>query len=114
MGTIRFVLRTDKPDKDGCSPIQLIYQLSGIRKYYKTGEKLRSENWNPENQQAIYLDKRTAKNLLPKVVYNLLPSSKEIEEINGNLLSIKKEVSDIESRFKLNKVIYSAEMVIES
>ena len=64
MGTIRFVLRTDKADKEGLSPIQLIYQLSGQRKYFKTGDKLRSENWDPENQQAIYLDKKAAKKLL--------------------------------------------------
>jgi site-specific recombinase XerD len=43
-----------------------------------------------------------------------LPSSKEIEEINANLLSMKKEISDIENLFKLNKQVYSAEMVIDS
>jgi integrase len=114
MGTIRFVLRTDKPNKDGYSPIQLIYQLSGVRKYYKTGEKLRPENWNTENQQALYLDKKTAKKLLPQAPYNFLPSNKEIEEINGNLQAIRKDLSDIENRFKLNKEVYSAEMVIDS
>jgi site-specific recombinase XerD len=114
MGTIRFVLRTDKPNQDSLSPIQLIYQVSGQRKYFATGKKLRSENWNPETQQAIYLDKKTAKKLLQKVDYNLLPSSKEIEEINANLLSMKKEISDIENLFKLNKQVYSAEMVIDS
>lgn len=114
MGTIRFVLRTDKPDKEGCSLVQLIYQLSGQRKYFKTGEKLRSENWNPKIQQAIYLDKKSAKKLLPGVVYDLLPLSKDVEDINANLIAIKKEIIDIENRFKLNKVVYSAEMVVDS
>lgn len=114
MGTIRFVLRTDKADKEGLSPIQLIYQLSGERKYFKTGDKLRSENWDPENQQAIYLDKKAAKKLLPGVTFNLLPSAKEIEEINSIVISFKKEVSDIEKRFQLNGVVYSPEMVISS
>ena len=53
MGTIRFTLRSDKTDKDGLCPVQLIYQLSGQRKYFKTGDKLRSENWDPEKQQTV-------------------------------------------------------------
>jgi integrase len=114
MSTIRFVLRTDKADKEGLSPIQLIYQLSGQRKYFKTGDKLRSENWDPEKQQAVYLDKKTAKKLLPHVTYNLLPSAKEIEEVNAGLIALKKEISDIEKRFKLNSVAYSSDMVVSS
>lgn len=114
MGTIRFVLRTDKSDKDGLSPIQLIYQLSGQRKYFKTGEKLRLENWEPKEQQAIYLYKKTAKKLLPNVAYASLPSFKEVEDINANLTTFKKEIVDSENRFKLNRIQYSAEMVIDS
>jgi hypothetical protein len=102
MGTIRFVLRTDKPDHDGMSPIQLIYQLSGQRKYFKTGEKVSKENWSSENQQAIYRDKKYAKRLVPGIDFDLLPSFKEVADINANLTSFKKEITDIEHRFKLN------------
>jgi integrase len=40
MGTTRFILRADKPDKEGRYPVDLLYQLSGQRKYFRTKEKL--------------------------------------------------------------------------
>lgn len=114
MGTIRFVLRADKPDKNQKCPIQLIYQVSGSRKYFNTGERLIAENWDQEEQQAKYLDKKSAKKLLPKVDFSLLPMAKDIDYINNNLFAIKKEVNDIENRFKVNGIVYSADMLIES
>lgn len=113
MGTIRFTLRSDKPDKDGVCPVQLIYQLSGQRKYFNTDEKLLPKNWDPENQQAVYLDKKAAKKLLPHVNFNSLPSSKQVENINAGMVAMRKEISDIENRFKLNGIPYSVDMVIE-
>ena len=116
MGTVRFVLRTDKPSRDGCFPIQLIYQLAYLKKYYKkyfqTKEKLRPENWVANLQQPVYLDKRAGKKLLPEVPYNLLPTSRDIEALINRLGSFRKEISDIEKRFELTKVAYSVEMVI--
>ena len=67
MSTIRFALRIDQPDKDGQCLVQGIYQISGQRKYFTTEKKLRPENWNPDEQKAIFLDKKFAKKLLPKV-----------------------------------------------
>lgn len=114
MGTIRFTLRIDKPNKEGLSPIELIYQLSGKRKYFRTKERLRSENWNDKDQKVIYLDRRAAKKLLPTIDYDLLPSSKQVDEFNDKLGSIKKEIADIEKRFELNRIVYSVEMVIDA
>lgn len=114
MGTIRLVLRTDKPNKDGYSPIEIVYQLNSKRKYFRTKEKLYAENWNDKLQVALYLDKKQAKKLLPKVAYDLFPSSKQVDEINENLNSIKKEIGDLEKRFEINKEVYSVEMVIEA
>lgn len=114
MGTVRFVLRIDKPNKEGISPIDLIYQIKRKRKYFRTSEKLFSENWDAKQQQAVYVDKRTAKKLLPMVAYNVLPSSKEVDEINTRLSSIRKEITDIETRYQLNKEVYTTEMVIMS
>lgn len=114
MSTIRFVLRTDKIDKEGHSPIQLIYQISGQRKYFKTGEKLFSVNWNAADQQALYIDKKGAKKLIPDINFDLLPNTKEVEEVNSNLVAFKKDIADIERLFQLKKVIYSADMVIEA
>ena len=114
MSTIRFVLRTDKVDKEGRSPIQLVYQLSGQRKYFKTGEKLFPETWNTNDQQAAYLDKKRAKKIIPDISFDLLPAAKEVEEINSNLVAIKKEIADVERLFQLKKIVYSADMVIEA
>ena len=114
MGTVRLVLRIDKADKEGSSPIQLIYQLSGKRKYFQTREKVRAENWDATNQQTIYLDKKAAKKVLPLVPYDLLPSSNEVEDINTELRLLKKRVADIEEKtFKHNNILYNAEMIIE-
>lgn len=113
MGTVRFVLRTDKPNKEGSSPIELIYQLSGKRKYFSTKEKLYDENWNDKNQIAIYLDRKSAKKLLPNIDFDLLPISKEIEALNNRLSSLRNEVASIETKFESNKIPYSVEKVIQ-
>jgi integrase len=112
MGTVRFILREDKPDKKGFCPIELVYQISGQRRYYRPKEKISSDNWNPVTQKALYIDRKTAKRVNPLIDLNLLPSSKDIDDINNNLTGLKKEIADIEDRFKLNGIIYSPDMVI--
>ena len=121
MGTVRFVLRTDKPNKNGTSPIDLVYQIDGKRGWYRTKENLFPENWDSSisktgkkvfSQKAIYLERKTAKKFLPAVDYDLLPLSKEVEAINTKLNLYRKEVADIEQRFELNKILYSVKMVI--
>lgn len=114
MGTVRFVLRKDKPDTEGLSPIELIYQLSGQRKYFDPGDKLRFENWNQDNQEAVYIDKKKAKALFPLIPFDSLASSKEIGDFNAKLISLKKEIQDIEQRFELNGIVYSAKMVTQA
>lgn len=112
MGTVRFVLRIDKPNKEGTSPIELVYQLSGKRKYFRTKEKLHFENWNDKNQIANYLDRKAAKKVLPGTDYNLLPSAREVDTVNNKLGAFREDVAAIEKRFELNKIIYSVEMVV--
>ena len=49
MSTLRFNLREDKPDKSTKCPLELIYQVSGQRKYYLLKEtKLNPINWDAE------------------------------------------------------------------
>lgn len=111
MATIRLWLRNDKIDKNGFAPIHLIYQLHGQRKYHNTAIKLRPINWDSENQQAIFLDKKNAKQLLPEIDFDLMPSSKDIQAINADLALIKKEFGEQEADFKRKKITYSAEMI---
>ena len=113
MSTIRYVLRTDKPLKNGKSPIDLIYQVSGQRKYYRTNLKLFAENWDQEKQNAIYLEKKAAKKLLPSIDYDKLPTAKDIQEMNIELSQINNHISNIEKAFEINKVPYSSQLVVD-
>jgi integrase len=114
MSTIRFALRIDKCGKQGLSPIDLIYQISGERKYFRLKEKLRAQSWDQVKQAAVFLDRKTARTLLPEIDYDLLPTAADIHDINTELLSLKKEISQIEKRFELNKVYnYDPAMIIE-
>jgi integrase len=112
MGTVRFLLREDKPNKKGLYPIELVYQISGHRKYFRPKEKVSSINWDSAKQIAIYVDKKTAKKFQPHFDPTHLPSSIEIEDTNNTLLRLRKQISDIEKRFTLNSIIYDTDMVI--
>lgn len=121
MSTLRFVLRTDKPDKLGRCPIEMIYQISGQRKKSFTELKLNpilSEGgqWDIKTQRAIYLRPDQLKKIkraspdLP--LSNILLMESEVNEINSELTSIAAQINDIEKLFKLNKEVYSAESVV--
>ncbi len=113
MGTIRFELRTDKPNKDGYCPLELIYSVSNQRKKYAIGIKLLKEYWNKEDQVVEYIDKRKAKSLFPAMDFDKLPTSNEVTEMNNTLAKLTTDIADIEKRFELDKIVYSSEMVID-
>lgn len=112
--TFRFELFIPRTDKEGKAPIRLIYQISGIRKFISTNEKVYLQCWDKENKQVIYLDKRTAKRLLPDVDYAKLPLAKDVEEINDRLEQIIADIKKIEKRFELDKITYSPDMIVEA
>ena len=111
MGTTRFVLRNETKDKDGKCQVRLIYSVKGVRKYFKTDIKVIPEMWG--DQQAIFLSKTKAKEQLPGVKYNTVPSSKDVDKLNEILASLRKEVSDIEEWFRISKIPYSSKMVVD-
>src|ERR1043166_3273175 len=114
MGTIRFSLRSDKADKDGKQPIQLTYQISGKREYFRTKERIWSKSWSQDEQKAIYLDRKTVKELLPGKAFNLMPTIKEIEEINGNLNSLVIQIRNAEKKKELDNITeYTPEEIID-
>lgn len=113
MGTVRFTLRTDKQLKTGQSPIELIYQVSGQRKYYRTDKKLFPENWDAHKQNAIYLDKKATKKLLPGIDFDLMPSTQDISNLNFDLSDLKMDIMRIQKGFEIAKVPYSSQMVID-
>jgi integrase len=111
MGTIRFAHRIDKTLKNGTSPIDLIYQVSGQRKYYRTEIKLHPCSWTADTQKAVYVDKKTAKSL--SIDFFSLPGFSEVEEYNSYLQKLSSSIIDIEKRFKMDSIAYSSEMVID-
>lgn len=112
--TFRFELFLPRINKTGKAPIRLIYQISGVRKFIPTGQKVFPENWDKKNQRAVYLDKRTAKRLLPNTDFALLPLSNEVNDINNKLNSVIDDIKAIEKRFELDKITYSPDMVINA
>jgi integrase len=114
-GTIRFNLRTDKTFKrSGKAPIELIYQVRGVRKYYNTGEKIFGANWNQEDQNIILIDRKKSKKLYPTIDYDQLLSQTESDVIKSNLLDLKNQIREIEKTFKKKNIVYDAEMVVSS
>src|SRR5476651_2311733 len=118
MSTLRFNLRADKPDKSTKCPLELIYQVSGVRKYYLLKEtKLNPVNWNAVKQRAIYVNPAKAKKLLPGDLHKNLDTvillETEIETVNSTIAKVKVNIKDIETRFELDKILYSASMVID-
>jgi integrase len=111
--TLRFWLRTDKPNQDGSAPVHLIYQIKGDRKYYAIpGVKVFPVNWDAKEQKAVYRSKKQAKETDPKADYSRLLSENDVDKINEVLLNVKNNVADIEREYKKAKVAIDVEMVI--
>ena len=119
MSTLRFNLRADKPDKSTKCPIELIYQVSGQRKYYQLKDtKLNPVNWDADNQQAIYVTPAIAKKELEKLnikdFKSVILADSEIKTINNKISDTVKGIEKIEQRFELDAIPYTASMVIDA
>lgn len=117
MSTLRFTLRTDKCDKSHKCPIELIYQISGQRKKVFLDDKLHSLNWDSDKQKAIYVTNAKAKKELPPALHKeldkLLLTESEIEDVNDNISAVRSSIKQIETRFELDSIIYTAGMVTD-
>jgi len=102
IGTIRLVIRTDKPRKSGKCPVELIYSIEGQRKYLNTGINLFHENWDKKSQSAIFYKTKDHRYL----------SKDEILDINRDFAKIKNTISDIEKVITINGGSLSSEKVI--
>jgi integrase len=114
MGTIRFELRTDKTDQEGKAPIRLVYQIGGTRKYFPTGKKCLPFEWDKDKQIAFPADKK----LIKKLNLGLSPEAylghEQAGELNASLFELKRHIEKIESRFRLDGVTYSPDMVLDA
>lgn len=113
--TLRFWLRTDRPNQDGSSPVHIVYQIKGQRKYFGIPNvKLYPVNWSMDLQRAVYVDKKQAKKIAPDFDHSLLMSASEVTEVNSKLQDYISTISDIETRFKLDKVVIYPKLVIDA
>jgi integrase len=133
MGTVRFELRKQKVDKYGYAPVLLVYQLHSQKKYLGTGQKVYIYNWNEEDQEAIYLDKKKLQGVYEKAVElytaklkrnaelkaplepdaTQLMMDSEVKRVNNELGDLKRKIENIEEKFKYNEKVYNIEMVFE-
>lgn len=111
-GTIRFELRKDSFDKNGKCHIRLVYQVKGNRRYFSTGCKVIIPNWDFRNQRVIYIDKIKAKKEFNGISPYLFSDNYEIKEINDLLSEIAKNIHEIETKYKIERIVFNADMVI--
>lgn len=112
MGTTRIELREETKNKKGLCLLRLVYSIKGKRIYYTINEQLRVENWDKKNQQAVFVNKKQAKKIMPDVDFDILPSESKITEINSKFLNLKKTIGSIEKNFEFEGKPYSKEDVI--
>lgn len=97
LGTVRFILRTNKISTGGLAPIYLRYSYKGVPKDYFTGHSILPYNWDKESREAIYVSKPIAKKLAPDVKYSLFCSNHEIMTINSLMNELELKIKDIET-----------------
>jgi len=111
-GTIRFEIRKDAIDKNGRCLIRLVYQVRGYRRYFSTGLKFILPNWDAINQRAVFIDKTRAKREFGGISSYLFSNEYEIKDANNLLSELVKNIYEIETKFKIEKISFDAEMVM--
>lgn len=110
--TIRLVLRIDKQTSPTCKlPIDLIYSVKGQRVTISTGVKVHEVNWDDPNKKVCYFDKKSLKKENVDTSKIELLTKFEVNSYNNQIRSIETAIFEIESKFKVDKVAFSSNMV---
>lgn len=112
MATHRFEIRKDKLDKEGKSPIRLIYQVKTCRKFFPTSIKCFPINWDSQTQQCKFIDKKTHKALRLIIPYEQMPLSSEVDQMNNKLNELRKSLIDVITVFGIEKKTCTPSSVI--
>ncbi len=114
IGTLSFVLRTQKTLKSGKVPIYLTYSIHRVRLFYSIGKRsIYPEYWNSEEQRAVYIPQREAKRLMPQLSAKELLTETEVNEINDLIEDYESQIKSIEKKFEALKTPFSSQMVID-
>jgi integrase len=111
--TSRLWFREDKMNKKFKAPIFIIFSVKGQRATYNTGIKVHPVQWNDKRKTIIPLNKKGLIKIEPN--YKLIDflDSFEVKKANNNINNLLHLITEVEERFKLDKVAYSSKMVIE-
>lgn len=111
--TIHFELRLDKADRAGRAPIRVVYRIEGVRKVYRTSLIILPQCWDGKSQQAVYIDRKTAKKFYPAIDYDYFLTEVEVTDFNNQLIETIGEIKTAANKFINNGVAYDADMMIE-
>lgn len=111
--TIRFWLRIDRKNQDTTCPIHVVYQIKGVRKVFAIPDThVLPSNWNVKDQVAVYCKKEKARKEFPDDNLDLLMMARDVELFNNRLVELRNLINDIETRFKLDDVQITPQLVI--
>ncbi|MBD1434840.1 site-specific integrase [Sphingobacterium sp. DN00404] len=98
-----FILRTDKRNKKGESPILFTVSVAGSRKKLSTGINILPAYWDDINKQIVYHNRKAAKALFPAYDFDMLFTEDDVKELNNQLNDLTKQANDTAQRFYLDK-----------
>jgi integrase len=114
IGTLNFVLRTQKTLKNGKAPIYLTYSIHRVRIFNSINRySIFPDYWDIDSQRAKYIPQREARKLMPEILPNDLLTETEINEINDEIDKVKVNIQEIENKFDALKKPFSSQMVID-
>ncbi len=112
--TINIILRTDKRNTDGRHPIIVTVSVANQLKKLSTGISLFPEQWDANSKEIKYLNRKTSKELLPHLDFDLLPTLEDTKTRNTNLKAIVSNIEKIAQRFNLDNIPFSSTEIIEN
>lgn len=112
--TINVILRTDKRNADGRHPIVITVSVANQLKKLSTGISIFPEQWDADSKEIKYLNRKTAKELLPNFDFDLLPSTEDIKAKNLDLKTIVSNIEKIAQRYNLDNIPFSSADIIEN
>jgi integrase len=110
VGTLNFVLRTQKTLKSGLVPVYLTYSIHRVRIFYSIDAAVYTDNWDLKKRRAVFLSKKEADER--GVAKRALLEKSEVDQVNEAIQQVTMRIETIERRFTANEVAFSSEMVI--
>lgn len=112
--TTNLELRKDITNKKGEHPLIINLWKDNQRKKLSIGINILKILWDAKSKAIIRPTRNEVKKLTPGLDYDTLPMADEIKRINDSIGAILKQLNDIATRFELDGVAYSANMIVDA